>query len=144
MAESGLIRREVRIAAPPERVFQYFTDPARVARWLAPSATIDARPGGTFHLRFPGGDEVVGSIIEIDAPRRIAFTWGWQPRAALPQPQATVPPGSSLVEFTLRPEGDETVVEVTHTRLPMIAIRVHDEGWQGLLAQLRTLAESEG
>ena len=40
----------VRIAAPPEVVFPYFTDPALAVKWIANTAYLDARPGGTLAI----------------------------------------------------------------------------------------------
>lgn len=37
------LRSEVRIAAPPEIVFPYFTDPARMTDWMGIAALLDPR-----------------------------------------------------------------------------------------------------
>jgi uncharacterized protein YndB with AHSA1/START domain len=42
------IEHEIRIAAPPELVFAFFTDPELHARWLGREATLDPRPGGVY------------------------------------------------------------------------------------------------
>ena len=44
------VRSELRIAAPPEIVFAYFTDPARMVDWMGVAALLDPRPGGTFRV----------------------------------------------------------------------------------------------
>lgn len=41
------IVREVLIAAPPDRVFPYFTDPDKMIVWKAVEATLDARPAAS-------------------------------------------------------------------------------------------------
>src|SRR5258708_40297885 len=43
------IIREIDIEAAPETVFEFFTDPAKLTRWLAVEATLDPRPGGVCH-----------------------------------------------------------------------------------------------
>ena len=43
----------VRIAAPPDVVFGYFTEPSLITKWLAETATLDARPGGTGRRAHP-------------------------------------------------------------------------------------------
>jgi hypothetical protein len=50
------LRNEVRIAAPPELVFPYFTDPARMVHWMGVAALLDPRPGGTFRVEANGRD----------------------------------------------------------------------------------------
>ena len=72
-------------AAPPERVFDAWLDPATIGRWIFGGgelvrAAIDPRPGGAFTLVARGdgpGEEVVhaGEYLEIDRPRRLVFTW---------------------------------------------------------------------
>jgi hypothetical protein len=38
----------VHIAADPERVFDYFTKPAAILRWMGDYAVLDPHPGGQF------------------------------------------------------------------------------------------------
>ena len=68
--------------APPELVFDCFTDPAHLARWWGPLEcrndilTLDARPGGEISLRMagPGYDHIMGGqFVEIERPRRLVF-----------------------------------------------------------------------
>ena len=87
----------VRIAAPPEVVFPYFTDPELVVTWIAEKAELDPRPGGVFALDVDGG-QARGSFVEVDPPRRVVFTWG------IPGDDE-LPPGSSTVEVVLVAEG---------------------------------------
>ena len=54
----------VRIAAPPEVVFPYFTDASLAMRWIASRAELDARPGGVFAI------DVDLSLIHISEPTR--------------------------------------------------------------------------
>jgi uncharacterized protein YndB with AHSA1/START domain len=49
-----VISTSVRIAAPPEVVFPYFTDPKLMVTWIGERVDLDARPGGTFALDFSG------------------------------------------------------------------------------------------
>ena len=69
--------RVITIEAPPESVFSFFTDPNRWARWWGAGSTIDARPGGQVLIRHANGIEVVGEVLSIDPPTRIAFTYGF-------------------------------------------------------------------
>jgi uncharacterized protein YndB with AHSA1/START domain len=123
----------VRIAAPPDVVFPYFTDPALAVKWIADAALLDARPGGTFSLDVRG-NPARGEYVVVEPPQRVVFTWGIEGRGDFP-------PGSSTVEVVLQPEGDETVVTLTHTNLPTEDYRrSHEGGWTEFLAVLAQVA----
>jgi uncharacterized protein YndB with AHSA1/START domain len=62
------LRSELRIAAPPEVVFPYFTDPARMVDWMGVAALLDPRPGGTFRVEPNGRDVVLGEYLGRLAP----------------------------------------------------------------------------
>jgi uncharacterized protein YndB with AHSA1/START domain len=94
--------RTVLIEAEPETVFRFFTDSARWAMWWGAGSTIDARPGGQLRIRYPGGVEATGEVIEVDAPRRLVFTYGYV--SGKP-----IPPGASLVTIRLSTERDDWV-----------------------------------
>jgi uncharacterized protein YndB with AHSA1/START domain len=122
------VRREVRIAAPRELVFAYFTDPARMVDWFGQGALLEPRPGGTFRVDVNGRDVVVGEYVEVDPPRRVVFTWGFAGGA--------IAPGSTRVEVTLEPDGDGTQVVLLHHGLAGPARDGHAEGWSRYLARL--------
>ncbi|HKP92187.1 MAG TPA: SRPBCC domain-containing protein [Thermoleophilaceae bacterium] len=124
-----VVEHELRIEAPPETVFPYFTDPAKIVEWMGEEATLDPRPGGFCRIAFAGG-AVAGSFVEVEPPTRVVFTWGWEERFF------DVPPGDTRVEVTLAPEGDATRVRLTHTKLPPSAVGFHDVGWRHYLARL--------
>jgi uncharacterized protein YndB with AHSA1/START domain len=115
----------VRIAAPPDVVFPYFTDPVLATKWIADSAELDARPGGLFHIVVQG-NPARGAFVEVDPPRRVVFTWGIDGNEHLP-------PGTSRVEVDFVSEGDETVVTLTHRDLPEDFRASHQEGWTQFL-----------
>jgi len=73
--------------APPERVWQLWSDPRQLERWWGPPtypATVtahDLRPGGRveYHMTGPEGDQARGywEVIETDAPRLLVFRDGF-------------------------------------------------------------------
>jgi uncharacterized protein YndB with AHSA1/START domain len=81
------LRLERLIAAPPERVFAFWIDPAQVVRWWGPagyevpSSDFDVRPGGQWRttVQTPDGQRrtISGMYRAIEPPRRLVFTWGW-------------------------------------------------------------------
>jgi uncharacterized protein YndB with AHSA1/START domain len=121
---------EVRVEAAPEAVFPYFIDSERYARWQGSHADLDPRPGGRYRVEMEDGSVAAGKYVEVDPPRRVVFTWGWEGNEEMP-------PGSSTVEITLDPEGDATLVRVRHSGLPSEEWRrVHGEGWEMYLGRL--------
>jgi uncharacterized protein YndB with AHSA1/START domain len=135
------IAREIEIAARPETVFPYFTDPERLTRWLALEATLDPRPGGVCHQTHAGGDDagpyhMRGEFLEVVPPRRVTFTWGFT------NPGVGLPPGASTVEVTLEPRGEGTLVRLVHRDLPASQIDPHGSGWAEMLNRLRAAVHS--
>jgi len=113
---------EVRIEARPEIVFEFLVDPEKMSRWKGTSAELDPRPGGIYRVGgIAGGATIVGEFVEIDPPRRLVFTWGWEG-------DEEVPPGSSTVEVTLTRDGDATVPHLAHRDLPAGQGARHLEG----------------
>jgi uncharacterized protein YndB with AHSA1/START domain len=126
----GVVEREVRIAARPETVFAYWTDPARMARWMGRHVTLDPRPGGAYRVDYNGSDIASGTFVEVDPPSRIVLTWGWE------APGDPTPPGASTVEVTLVPDGAGTIVRLRHSGLPSEAVEGHAQGWDQFLPSL--------
>jgi uncharacterized protein YndB with AHSA1/START domain len=125
------LRHEVRIAAPPEVVFPYFTDPARMVEWIGIAALLDPRPGGTFRVEANGRDVVGGEYVEVEPPRRVVFTWGFEGT------ERTLAVGATRVEVTLEPDGDDgTRLVLLHHDLPAAAREAHRDGWTHYLERL--------
>ena len=128
------IVREVRIAARPETVFPYFTDADKLVVWKAVRADLDARPGGVFRMDVTGrGDIARGQYLEIDPPRRVVFTWEWEQGAA-------TQPARSVVEVTLSPDGDGTLLRLVHRGVPEEIRRGSAAGWAHYLPRLALAA----
>jgi uncharacterized protein YndB with AHSA1/START domain len=141
--ETSVTEHEVRVAARPETVFSYFTDPSKLTQWMGAQATLDPRPGGVCRIAFqgsaaaPAGETagvMMGEFVEVDPPRRIALTWGWEAELL------ALPPQSTVVEISLIPEGDETVVRLVHRQLPAAAVGFHRAGWTHYLGRLAVAA----
>jgi uncharacterized protein YndB with AHSA1/START domain len=134
--EPGVIEREVRIEAPPDTVFAFWTDPARMARWMGRDIQLDPRPGGELRIDYNGEDVARGEFIEVDAPTRIVLTWGWE------APGDATPPGTSTVEVDFVPDGTGTIVRLRHTGLPTEAVEGHAVGWDQFLPRLADVASA--
>jgi uncharacterized protein YndB with AHSA1/START domain len=133
---TAAIELERRIAARPETVFSYLTDPARFARWQGIDAELDPQPGGMFRFRTTAHPHYVasGHYVEVEAPTRIVFTWGWEDSPDLSEAQHDLPPGSSTVEVDLVADGEGTLLRLRHSGLPTeAACRFHSMGWETTL-----------
>ena len=135
-SETRLVEREVRIEAGPERVFSYFTDPEKMVRWMGVGATLDPRPGGVFVVDTIGDYFFEGEYVAIEPHSRVVFTWGY---GNFPDEENPLPPGSSTVEIELVPDGEATIVRLTH-RVPAQLDAFHTIGWEHYLGRLATAA----
>jgi uncharacterized protein YndB with AHSA1/START domain len=126
-----------RYAAPPAKVFSAWTDPQKLGRWFCPGACApvlaesDARVGGRYRIvvRDPGGEEhdVSGTFREVVPDRKLVFTWAWR----------TTPERESLVTIELKPDGDGTLLTLTHEQFFDEAARDrHQSGWGAILDRL--------
>lgn len=134
-AEISLVARRL-IAAPRQRVFAAWTDPALLPKWWGPpgvhcpKAEVDLRVGGRYRIAnaLPDGSVlwIAGTFERVDPPRRLVYSWAHEPhRADTEHTRVTV-------RFEAR--GDATEVIVVHERFPTEAVRdTHLDGWQGCL-----------
>jgi uncharacterized protein YndB with AHSA1/START domain len=63
----------------PGKVWRALTDPVLLAEWLLPVVELKLEPGAAFAFKtqpYPGWDGTVNCrILEIDAPRKLSYTW---------------------------------------------------------------------
>jgi uncharacterized protein YndB with AHSA1/START domain len=86
-AEDRVLRLERLIAAPPERLFELWTEPEQLVKWWGPDGyevpahALDVRPGGHWRTTVRSSDGAIKTVSGVyrvvDAPRRIVFTWAW-------------------------------------------------------------------
>jgi len=133
--EANLVELEVRIAARPDVVYAYFIDPEKMIQWKGIEATLEPRPGGIYRVNVTGQQTASGRYVELLPFERIVFTWGEE------GDESPVPPGSTTVEVTLRPDGNETVLRLRHLDLPEDQRSSHTEGWGYFLPRLAAVAE---
>lgn len=105
-SESESISFDFELDHSPEKVWRALTDPKLLAEWLLPvvGQKLELERGAEFTLKtqpYPGWDGTVNCrLLEIDAPRRIRYTWA-------------VPFLDTVVTFTLTPTA-------TGTRLSLV------------------------
>jgi uncharacterized protein YndB with AHSA1/START domain len=132
-----LVEQVVEIEAPPIEVYEHFVDPERFVRWMAPTARLDPRPGGTLRWTHANGDSCEGSFVELVPARRIVFTYGWD------RVEVEVPPGSTTVAITLEPIASGTRLRLVHSGLAGPMADAHAGGWANYLGRLTIVAEGD-
>ena len=129
------------LAARPEIVWDALITPEGLRQWMGPDdgpvlvAETDPRPKGRFRLRFRVLDgrefESRGEYLEVDAPRRLVMSWGWEDEDFR---------HVSRVEIDLERQVSGTRLTFTHSQLPSEASRKsHEDGWTGALDKLQRL-----
>lgn len=115
--------RSLAIRAPRAIVFSFFTDSTRWASWWGAGSTIDPVEGGKVYIRHPNGIEAGGEVLEIAAPDRIVFSYGFASGAPMPM-------GASRVTMTFEEEGEVTRVHLHHAFADVPARDAHVQGWR--------------
>jgi uncharacterized protein YndB with AHSA1/START domain len=119
-----------RLNASPAKVFSAWTEPAQILKWMHPSGTemlhaeVEARVEGRFQLVMRGADgaehAVTGRYLEVVPDAKLVFTWTWQ----------SAPERESLVTVALRPDGEGTLLTLTHEQFADEDARdKHASGW---------------
>jgi uncharacterized protein YndB with AHSA1/START domain len=128
VTEAGTVRFERLLPAPIERVWDYLTQSDLRRKWFA-AGDIELRPGGGVTLIFHNSElshhdeempekfrqyeglETHGKVIEVEPPRRLVHSWD-----------------KEEVEWQLEPRGDQTLLTLTHRKLPSRAMMVEVSG----------------
>lgn len=128
-----IVRRHV--LAPPEIVFDAWTEPGHLVRWWGPKdiecthAEVDLRIGGRFRMANRASDGttvwISGTYEEIHRPELLRHTW------VIESARAPVP---ELVTIEFRAAGKGTEITITHTAIATKqAWDGHEQGWFGCL-----------
>lgn len=126
-AESLSLR--VRTDADPDTVFKALTDGDELTEWFAESAQVDlVQSRYEFWGRYtPQGDRPRQALTGHEPGRGLRFTWSFDE-------------GPSPVEITLAPDGQGTVIAVTHDAIATDAVSVKCF-WYVTLANLAACSE---
>jgi uncharacterized protein YndB with AHSA1/START domain len=139
VTESGrVVRIERTFAASAEEVFDAWTSPEVMRRWLhpapdweTPEAEVDLRVGGTVRvvMRRPDGTEIEarGEYTLIDRPHLLVMTWTF----------GDEPSNEQLLELSFTESEGSTTVRLVNTGISTDERRdAQDWGWRGCLDQL--------
>lgn len=71
------VRFERTYRHPPERVWAAITDPAELAHWFPSAMRMEAQVGGRIEFSDdPNMPDSRGTVLVLDPPRRLSYTWG--------------------------------------------------------------------
>lgn len=142
--DQSTISAEIRIAAPPERVFAALTDPQQVPQWWGQQGVYqvtkwqnDLRPGGRWRSEGTkiGGQafHVEGEYLEVDPPHLLVHTWNPSYRK-LP---------TTTVRWELQAYKGGTLVKLTHSGFAghVDAAQDHSQGWTRVLVWMEAFVE---
>jgi uncharacterized protein YndB with AHSA1/START domain len=135
-ALSYRIDRDLLIKATPDIVFTFLTETPRWAAWWGAGSEIDPRPGGRMKICYPGGREVTGEIVEVDAPTRLVFTYGYVDGQM-------IEPGGSRVTIELQAVGAATRLRLTHEVASEPVRDAHVQGWRYQLSLFANLVADQ-
>lgn len=139
-----MLRIERTFAATAEQVFDAWTSPEVMRRWLhcepdwdTPVADVDLRVGGKVHvvMRSPDGAEVNahGNFTLIDRPNRLVMTWIFDDD----------PSNEQLLDLYFSETEGTTTVLLVNSRISTNERRdAQSNGWQGCLDELNRLVST--
>ncbi len=137
------IVKEILIEAPIHVVWRIVTEPDQIKQWFCPDVELDSRTGGAGRMAFEHGYTYFLEVVAVEPPSRFAYRW-LRDQAIEPRPE-----NSTLVEFTLQTEANNTRLRVVETGFDKVDwtdeaqasyIEENSSGWQFYLGRLRDYA----
>ncbi|MFL6077827.1 MAG: ArsR/SmtB family transcription factor [Mycobacteriales bacterium] len=122
----------------PERVWAALTDPDQTAIYWRHRNVSGWTRGDSWSLRTLDQDgtlDRVGTILEVDPPRRLVHSW------AAPA-DTDNPARHSRVTFDIEPAGDVVRLTLVHEDLPADEFDGANRGWALVLAGMKTYLET--
>ena len=126
------IEQNVVANRPPEEIFEYLTEAAKLKTWFPSDAETDPVVGGSYHFTFADHDRQ-GKFSTVEPGRKLEYDWDFGV-------------GKTKVGFALTAQDDGTQVEVVHTGFGSDPegqhwLAMHDKGWESFLINLKSVIE---
>jgi uncharacterized protein YndB with AHSA1/START domain len=139
MTDTRTIEQSLTVEAPREQVFRALTDADELKRWWITDGTSEPRTGGRFRYEWRMADASLdhvqqGAYEEVVDGERVSYPW------------SAGPAGDTRVTFALADRDGTTEVTLTHAGFAAApeTAEIHDrhvQGWQGFLANLKSVLE---
>jgi uncharacterized protein YndB with AHSA1/START domain len=121
------VRVEREYPHPIDKVWRAVTTPEHLGQWFPSPVELDLEPGGAIRFRaFDDSPSASGTVEAVDAPRRLAFSWG-----------------DDRLAFELTPNGAGTTFVLTHTFDDRFGAPSFATGWELCLAGLSNVLADE-
>jgi len=125
------IKKSYKIGAPIEQVWKALVDPEIIDKWGGDPLKMDSKVGSKFQL---WGGDIYGKNIEVVDKKKLVQEWSigdWSK--------------PSIVTFTLKGEGNETILDLEHVDVPEEEIDDIDHGWDDYyIGPLKKMLEKKG
>ena len=133
MSTLARVELQAEVGRRRDQLFGLVSTPAGLCRWLD-EAEVEATPGADARFRLADG-VAVGSVLAVDAPQHISFSWDWEAE----------PLGApSVVAFDLIDHGSRTHLTMRHVGLRgRHQLELHEALWQHWFGRLVRAAAEE-
>ena len=121
-----------------QQVFEAWTELESVKQWMCAGDTVvshaewDVRVGGHFRILMRGANadyDHHGEFLDVVPAKRLVFTWI----------SGGTHGQSTLVTVELQEQGDQTLLTLTHEKLPDAeAVSRHQNGWTSIVDKLQS------
>ena len=130
--ESNLIKKEMVINSPVERVFSALIDPEKLTQWFPDVVFMEPKLGGKVSFRFlkentkqDNDNEIVGTIVSLTPNKELSYTWNF-----ITKPQFRK---DTIVTWKIdKIESNKTKLTLIHsgfTKEDTLQYEDHSKGW---------------
>ncbi len=123
----GVVRIEDRYDTGIDDLWSAITDPDRLARWFG-EVHGELSQGGEFRVRIADAGERTGQVEACRPPQRLVVTTRETDESY--RKGKGVPPFDAVWDVTLTPDGDQTILAIEVTGMPLDRIAFYGVGWQ--------------
>lgn len=134
LLNSNHITKEIFIECSPKTLFSFFIVPEKMVKWIGRHILLEPIVGGKYRIDINGQDIAIGEYIEVIPNEKIVMSWGWSNSDIMP-------PGSSKVEFILKPKDNGTLLILNHFNIPEEKSRSNNNGWTHYMSRLKLLMD---
>jgi uncharacterized protein YndB with AHSA1/START domain len=139
-SERPIITISTLVAAPVQKVWDCWNDPAHITQWNqaspewhAPHASNDLRPGGQLNCRMEAKDgsmgfDFIGEYTLVEAPGRLEYF---------------MPGDGRKVQVTFTAEGENTRVTETFEAEGEHSLELQEQGWAAILDSFKRHTEAQ-